>query len=237
MLETLLVLFGLKEVTKELKKYQNSTSGNSLGVYRDGNGDERLVSTKRKVYRTQDYNGDYVYKDIKSNRVVLNVDEIQAHNRKMKAINMNHKFFLRQVDDGMRYKKLGNFKIKGDRYCETRSNIPAKYDNVYVKRKIMYRYDDDKTYYGEFFMDMHSKLYSPTDETIASDKNSLKENGKHMSEMVDYINLYRKIIAEWNSSPIKIDAYDDTCYVIGTYKKTDIVKQKNRMMSWKNPTK
>ena len=161
MLEILLVLFGLKGINNELKKYQHTTSKNLYGVYRDGNGVERMSSTGRKVYRTQDCNGDYVYKDAKSNRIVLNIDEVQANERKNKAINSNNKFFLRQTDDGMRCQKLGNFKIKGDRYCETQSNIPAKYSNVYVKRKIMYRFDNDQTYCGEFFLCISSSFRVP----------------------------------------------------------------------------
>ena len=192
----------IKEIGKSINTQVGKTNADKFGVYRDGNGSYRLIQNGRKVYDSFDKNGDAIYKYANNGLTAINMSLIEAEQNEEMAKKCGNRFYLRQRTSSLT--PLGNKSIKGIRYCETGKSKWI----CYVERSFMYRDENNREYYGTFYMDMNYKLYCPTEYTVNRDKQTYKElvekdmlhDGIILSS--DNTELYNKIIEAWNSSNI-----------------------------------
>lgn len=223
MLIELLAIFGIKGIGHQLNKLSYHTADKD-GVYLDGNGDYRLESNKRKVVREKDYKGDLVIRDAKDKTVYKNITKENAIEAEKEAIKRKKKFFLRQPAQSPYDNKIGDPRIQGDRYCEVGKDMDDL-ENMYVIRNICYRDELNQTYYGNYYMNLHHKLYTPTEETIYDDE------WYYRNLDIDIAELYNTVIELWNSDHFK-KANNDMLYFIGKPNKNDYKEYTDRISRW-----
>lgn len=161
MLAELLIMIGLDASKKGLNSLTQQSKPDQWGVFYDGNDNQRIIPSNKRVYYTYSDIGERVIKYVNGG-IAVNIDLENSKKNKETAIKNDNKFFLRTQNKA----RLGNKDIIGNRYCCVNDDK----EKFYVKRSINFQ---DKLrgiyYWGDFYMDMNYEIVAPTDETIKRD--------------------------------------------------------------------
>ena len=128
MIFELLGLFGLSGINHSLNKGAGKRNANQYGMYKDGNGQYRLVQNGHWVVETYNDYGERIIKNVKTGATEINIDSIECKKREQEAINNGGKYYLYRHERHERIPKyrIGNQEIIGDRY-KIRVNIIFQY--------------------------------------------------------------------------------------------------------------
>lgn len=186
MLVEMMIMMGLYSANWAFNTQSGKGKADKWGMYRDGNGNYRLKQNGRWVVDTYNDYGECIIKYVRTGETAINIDEIEANQRKEEAIKDGEKVYLFRPERNC-YHKLyhGNPQIKGTRYCETDNNhnllVIRRIDCDGIKQKnSLFGYG----YYGEYYMDMNYKICYPTERTR---KNDQKLYGSNSDEIHKYI--------------------------------------------------
>lgn len=194
MLAELLVMLGIEAADKGLNALSQKTAPDKWGVYRDGNGADRLFPSMKRVYYTFTPEGEYVLKYINGG-IAVNVGLEMAKEREQEAKAKGNKFYVRAPKGGSYTHKMGNDDIDGPRYCR----VDGPSNIYYVRRRIVYVDPKDSKYYSDrFYMDMNYK-FADFDDDVNDDYKRWSHTPKEIRQIMK--DLYTKEI----SNPTIID--------------------------------
>ena len=198
MILELLGMFGLSKINHSLNKHAGKSNANQYGMYKDGNGQYRLIQNGHWVVETYNDYGERIIKNVKNGITEINIDEIECRKREQEAIDNGNNYYLYRYEryDKIPKYRIGNQKIIGDRY----KKIGQSY-GVYVKRRIEIKNGYD-FYSGEFYMDMNGEICEPTEETIKKDMEKYPDNYEQIEyNVINETNEFSKKEAKYSSKP------------------------------------